>query len=66
MKEKKLTYDQAYTELQNILTQLQNAETGVEEMTEKIKRASELVAYCKSRLRSTEKEIQSILRDPEN
>ncbi|HND17702.1 MAG TPA: exodeoxyribonuclease VII small subunit, partial [Saprospiraceae bacterium] len=66
MKEKNLTYDQAYNELQKILSDLQNSETGVEELTEKIKRASELVTYCKNRLRSTEKEIQKILNEPEN
>ncbi|HMW75074.1 MAG TPA: exodeoxyribonuclease VII small subunit [Saprospiraceae bacterium] len=66
MKEKNLTYDQAYNELQKILSDLQNSETGVEELTEKIKPASELVTYCKNRLRSTEKEIQKILNEPEN
>ncbi len=64
MKEKSITYDQAYTELHQILSDLQQSETSVEELTQKIKRASELISICKTKLRNTEKEIQKLLQEP--
>ena len=64
MKEKSITYDQAYTELHQILSDLQQSETSVEELTQKIKRASELISICKTKLRTTEKEIQKLLQEP--
>lgn len=64
MKEKSITYDQAYTELHQILSDLQQSETSVEELTQKIKRASELISFCKTKLRNTEKEIQKLLQEP--
>lgn len=63
MKEKSLNYDQAYAELQSILAELQQSETSIEDLTKKIKKASELINYCKSKLRSTEKDIQKLLQD---
>ncbi len=64
-KEKNLNYDQAYNDLQKILFDLQQSETSVEELTQKIKKASELISFCKTKLRSTEKEIQKLLKDSE-
>lgn len=64
MKEKSITYDHAYTELHQILSDLQQSETSVEELTQKIKRASELISICKTKLRNTEKEIQKLLQEP--
>lgn len=63
MKEKSLSYDQAYAELQSILAELQQSETSIEDLTKKIKKASELINYCKTKLRTTEKDIQKLLQD---
>jgi exodeoxyribonuclease VII small subunit len=65
MKDKTLSYDKAFSELQDILMALQQSETGVEELTIKIKRASELISFCKNKLRTTENEIQKLLQEPE-
>lgn len=66
MKEKNLTYENAYAELQKILSELQQSETSVEELTQKIKKASELISFCKTKLRSTESEIQKLLKDSDD
>lgn len=63
MKEKSLSYDQAYAELQSILAELQQSETSIEDLTKKIKKASELINYCKTKLRTTEKDIQKLLQE---
>ncbi len=55
-----MTYDQAYAELNKILTLLQSDETGLDELSEKLKRAAELSDYCKTKLRSIEEDIEKI------
>ncbi|MBK7807606.1 MAG: exodeoxyribonuclease VII small subunit [Saprospiraceae bacterium] len=57
---KKMTYDTAYAELNNILISLQSDETGLDDLSEKLKRAAELSEFCKSKLRSIETDIEKI------
>lgn len=57
---KKMTYDSAYAELNDILSSIQSDETGLDELSETLKRAAELSAFCKSKLRSIEEEIEKI------
>jgi exodeoxyribonuclease VII small subunit len=56
-----LTYATAQTELEEILADLQNEQTSIDELAEKVKRAAELIAFCKTKLRATEEEISRIL-----
>ncbi len=55
-----MTYDTAYAELNNILVSLQSEETGLDDLSEKLKRAAELSEFCKSKLRSIETDIEKI------
>jgi len=57
---KKMTYDTAYAELNNILISLQSDETGLDDLSEKLKRAAELSEFCKSKLRSIESDIEKV------
>ena len=57
---KKISFDKAHEELQNILHELQNEETSIDKLSDKLKKAKELVAVCKTKLRSIEEEIDSI------
>lgn len=52
-----LTYEQAMKELQQIVTALQNETIGIDELSEKVKKAAELIDFCKSKLRSTQEDI---------
>ncbi len=61
MKKEILNYDTAYLELQQILSDIQQDVTGLDELSDKIKRAAELVNFCKHKLRATELEIQKLL-----
>lgn len=56
-------YDKAYLELQEIMADLQNDEISVDVLTEKVKRASELIKFCNQKLRSTETQISEIIKD---
>ncbi len=55
---KKLTYEEAYSELEDILQQLQEGEISMEKLPELVQRAGELVNYCRQKLRSIEKEVE--------
>ncbi|MCB9284051.1 MAG: exodeoxyribonuclease VII small subunit [Lewinellaceae bacterium] len=58
-----MTYDEALAELRSILQQLQEGQIGMEEMSAKVKRAAELVQYCKEKLRKTEEEVTNFLEE---
>ncbi|MFT5164980.1 MAG: exodeoxyribonuclease VII small subunit [Saprospiraceae bacterium] len=51
------TYEQAMTELQQIVTDLQSEAVGIDELSDKVKKAAELINFCKTKLRSTEADI---------
>lgn len=61
MKEQKLTYEKAYDELQEIISDIESGEISVDLLSEKVKRAAELIAFCKDKLTSTETDVQKIL-----
>ncbi len=51
------SYESAFAELQQIVRELQEETVGIDELTAKIARATELVRFCRERLRMTEDEI---------
>lgn len=61
MKDKTLTYEKAYDELQEIIADIESGEISVDLLSEKVKRAAELIAFCKEKLTSTETDVQKIL-----
>jgi exodeoxyribonuclease VII small subunit len=62
---KTLTYKEAITEIEKILQQIENDEPDVDQLSEKVKRLSFLVAWCREKLHNTEDEIEKILKDIE-
>lgn len=48
-----------------ILEQIESGEPDVDELSGKVKRASELIKVCRKKLKSTEEEIGKILEDME-
>ncbi len=57
---KKMTYDSAYQELNQILEALQTEDNGLDNLSKKLKRAVELSEFCKNQLRSIEEDIEKI------
>jgi exodeoxyribonuclease VII small subunit len=57
------TYTQAFEELQKIVNEIESGQISVDELSEKVKRASELIAICKTKLTTTEEDVNKILRD---
>jgi exodeoxyribonuclease VII small subunit len=58
---KELKYSEAIDELESIVKEIENEEITIDQMSEKVKRASELIAICKNALNVTEDEVKSIL-----
>ncbi len=66
MKEQILSYELAYEELALIAKQIENEEVSVDVLAEKVKRASELISFCQTKLKSTESEVNKIIANIEN
>ena len=64
--EKTLTYEAAYKELDQIAREIQNESVSVDQLAQKVKRASELITFCQGKLRSTETEVNKIIAQMEN
>jgi exodeoxyribonuclease VII small subunit len=60
---KKLTYDEALSEIELIVQNIEENKYSIDELGEKVKRISFLVNYCKEKLRNTEDELNKILKD---
>ena len=59
--EQTLKYEAAIAELQNIVRKMENDELDIDQMTEQLKRAQELIKFCKDKLIKTDGEIKKIL-----
>jgi len=63
--EKNMTYEQAFDELKNIATEIEDETVSVDVLADKVKRASELITFCQNKLRSTESEVNKIIKQME-
>lgn len=63
MKNDKKSYAAAFEELQEIVAQIEGGEISVDELADKVKRAAELIAICKTKLTTTEENVAKILKD---
>jgi exodeoxyribonuclease VII small subunit len=60
---KEPNYAEAFEELQTIVAEIENGEISVDELSEKVKRATVLIKICKAKLTSTEEDVAKILKD---
>ncbi len=63
---KKLTYSQAIDELEKIINDIESENINVDSLTEKVKRATHLIKFCKVSLRATEEEVKKALSEIED
>lgn len=62
----KLGYKEAMHEIEDIVSKLEDNQLDIDELSDKVKRVSELIAYCKSKLHTTEEEVEKILKSMDN
>ncbi len=58
-----INYTEAFKELQAIVSEIERGEITVDELSQKVKRASALIKICKKKLSSTEEDVQTILNE---
>ncbi len=63
MAPKKLSYKEAVEEIDEILEKIENEELDVDELSEKVKRVSTLIKFCKEKLHKTQEEVENILKE---
>jgi exodeoxyribonuclease VII small subunit len=56
-----MTYQQAYNQLLVLIEEIEDETISLDELPEKIKTATHLIAYCQERLRSVETAYQQTL-----
>lgn len=61
MEKSKLTYTKAKLELEEIVKAIESGTLDVDALTDKVKRASELIVFCKHKLTETDKDLQKLL-----
>ena len=59
----KINYTQAFEELQTIVSEIEQGEISVDELSEKVKRAAMLIKICKNKLTTTEEDVTKILKE---
>ena len=63
MAKQEITYKAAVEEIEEILEKIEEGELDVDELTSNVKRVTELLKICKSKLHRTENEVNQILED---
>lgn len=56
-------YTEAFEELQEIVSDMEDGNISVDELAEKVKRATVLIRVCKAKLSATEGDVQKILKE---
>ncbi|MFO8021891.1 MAG: exodeoxyribonuclease VII small subunit [Perlabentimonas sp.] len=62
-KKKQPTYAEAITEIEDIIERIESNELDVDNLSKDVKRVSELIKFCKAKLKATEEEVEKILED---
>ena len=56
----KMNYGEAMAEIEKILASLQSENADVDTLAKRVKRASELIAACRTKLRKAESDVNAI------
>ena len=60
---KDIKYEAAYAELQAIVRKMENDELDIDQMSDQLRRAQQLIKLCKDKLTKTDEEIKKILAE---
>lgn len=58
-------YTEAFEELQQIVTEIEEGSISIDDLSEKVKRAALLIKVCKAKLTNTEEDVNQILKELE-
>lgn len=57
-----LSYEQAYSELRQIIDRLENSDVNIDVLTKEIDRAESLLDFCNKRLSQVEVDVQELTK----
>jgi exodeoxyribonuclease VII small subunit len=60
---KEISYEEAYKELTQIVSDMEQEEIAVDVLADKIRRATELIRVCREKLLISEGEVDQALKD---
>ena len=60
-----MTYKKASEEIEAIVKSLEDNKMDIDVLGERVKRAAELIEFCKSKLHDTEEEVEKVLKSME-
>lgn len=63
MAKENIKYEEAVSQLEQIVTNLEEGGLNIDELSSELKKAQKLIILCKQRLTKTDEEIQKILND---
>lgn len=63
MATKKETYGEAMERLERIVRQIDSNELDIDILSEKIKEANEIIAFCTKKLTKADQEVEKLLQD---
>lgn len=63
MSKKELKYEEAMNELETIVAGIEGENITIDELSSKVKRATELIKICKTKLYKTEEDVKKVLGD---
>lgn len=65
MDKKEISYNEAISEIEEILQKIEDQELDVDELAGKLKRVTALIKICKKKLHTAETEVEKILQEIE-
>lgn len=63
--ESKLTYKEALAEIEQIVANLENDKLDIDQLSVAVKRVTELIKFCKDKLKETTEEVEKTLQSLE-
>lgn len=63
MEQKKISYNEALAELEEILRSIEGEDVDIDALAGKVERASELIRHCRERLLKVEEQVKTILQE---
>lgn len=63
MEKKEIKYEEAVALLEEIVDKMENDELDIDQLSDQLKRAKELVKLCKDKLTKTDEEIKKLLSE---
>ena len=58
-----ITYEKAMKEIEDIADKMERREYTIDELTEKLARAQQLIIFCREKLENTDEEINKLLQN---